>query len=329
MAQAWHRPRRQLAADQGAEARCWRASEYVLVDELMEEPVAVEAAPKATWERFTPFDSYQPTSRAREVEAGPHLMFLRLKSILRECPERGEKALILFANRYGLLGGFEEYHLQPFLSSVGRRHVAPEVVIDNRGRLQQVDPATEGKDLLLELLASKGQKVHRFEIAVPSEISDLLPLRRLRRDVPWEIKEDIDALLVLDEEAPLGVSVLSIREPLLYWHLMLRSFPSGDTPVEDLMSDKHTSLNSHLQYVSPYVFVGEDGELERGWRCDSLLQAMYVMFSLDRTGGNNIKKCQRSGCPNHFRVGAQKGSKYCSEKCANHASTRRGRGQEP
>lgn len=81
---------------------------------------------------------------------------------------------------------------------------------------------------------------------------------------------------------------------------MLRFFPSGDTPVENLISDKHISLNSHLQYVSPYVFVGEDGKLERGWRCDSLLQAMYLMFYLDRTGGNNIKKCQSRAAQTTF-----------------------------
>jgi hypothetical protein len=81
--------------------------------------------------------------------------------------------------------------------------------------------------------------------------------------------------------------------------------------------------------VSPRPFIGEDGNLERGWRCGSLLEAMGVMLFLDLTGGNTIKRCQSRGCLNYYRVGSQPQSKYCSDQCATRASTRLGRGQEP
>ena len=42
---------------------------------------------------------------------------------------------------------------------------------------------------------------------------------------------------------------------------------------------------------------------------------------------HSISKCQRSGCPNYFRMGSQE-SKYCSTECANHASTRMRRGRK-
>ena len=43
------------------------------------------------------------------------------------------------------------------------------------------------------------------------------------------------------------------------------------------------SFNSYLREVSPRVVTGEDGNLERGWSCRSLLRAMYVMLYLDLT----------------------------------------------
>jgi hypothetical protein len=80
---------------------------------------------------------------------------------------------------------------------------------------------------------------------------------------------------------------------------------------------------------SERAFIGEDGNVKRGWRCGSLLEAMGVMLFLDLSGGNTIKKCGSRGCLHYFRVGSQSKSKYCSERCANRASTRLGRGQEP
>jgi hypothetical protein len=112
------------------------------------------------------------------------------------------------------------------------------------------------------------------------------------------------------------------------WTVSLNFFPSDDTSAEDLVSDAYNSLNSYLQEVSPRVVIGEDGKLQRGWYYRNLMQAMYIMLYLDLTGGNAVKKCQRSGDPNYFRMGLQE-SKYCSIECANHASTRMWRGQKP
>ena len=157
--------------------------------------------------------------------------------------------------------------------------------------------------------------------------------------VPWEIiREDFGAFIILDEEAYLGVSVLCTREPLHRLGLELHFFPSPDTSAEDLARDDNLSVNQRLQEVSPRVLLGEDGNLKPGWYYRSLLQAMYIMLYLqamyimlylDFTGGNTVKKCQSRGCLNYFRVGSQGESIYCSLKCANRASTRLGRGQEP
>src|SRR5688572_29525089 len=99
MAQAWHKPREQLAIDQRADATWWRASKYELnypddptfmnaatswqyeLDHR-DDPISMNAASGATWERFKPFDSYRPTSKTRELKAGPHVTFLSLKGLL-------------------------------------------------------------------------------------------------------------------------------------------------------------------------------------------------------------------------------------------------------
>lgn len=165
----------------------------------------------------------------------------------------------------------------------------------------------------------------------PDRDSEMWPTKP-RQLVPWgQIQEEFGALLILDLATFKGVSVLCTREPIRRWELGLRFFPSGDTPIDELILDPDygTSLNSHLQEVSPYAFLGENGDLERGWHYRNLLQAMYVMLFSDLTGGRTIKKCESQGCPNYFRIGSQGKSKYCSGRCANRASTRLGRGQQP
>lgn len=123
--------------------------------------------------------------------------------------------------------------------------------------------------------------------------------------------------------------MLCTREPLRRWRLGLRFLSTGDTPAQDLVGGAHNALNSYLREASPQISVDGDGNLHRGWHYRSLLQAMHIMFYLDLTGGSTIKKCQSQGCPNYFRLGSQDRSKYCSVRCANRASTRMGRGQEP
>ncbi len=342
MAQAWHKLASQLAPAQGAPATIFRATEYELIDG--DNPAFIRVAPDARWKRFTPLDSYRPTSRMREIEAGPHLMFLRLKGLLEERSELFHKALKLFATKYGLLGAFEEDYLQHPVLPEGKNLVAPEAGIDDQGRLWRFEPGTEGKEYLRAILEPRGWRFSRnlaadSAIALPSEIafsaknpnldSEWWPTEP-RQLVSWEkIQQDFGALLILDLTSWKGVSVLCTREPLRRWRVSLSFFPSGDTPGEDLVSDSGISLNTSLQEVSPRLLLSEDGSLERGWHYRSLLQAMYVMLYLDLTGGNTIKNCESRGCPNYFRVGPQSKSRYCSERCANRASTRLRRGQEP
>jgi len=266
-------------------------------------------------------------------------------------------ALIVYAKHYGLLGAFEEDFLGKPVLPGGKTLVAPEALIDKHGRLKRVNPATEGKELLLEVLEPTGllhpehspsrplddidYMVAYETMALPSEMRFALRDPDVGSNegyveppqlVPWEeIKRYFGALLILDDRAPDGVSVLCTREPLRRWEISFRFFPSLAAPSGRLQLDDHSYdfLNQHLEDVSPRAFIGKDGNPERGWRYRSLLQAMYVMLLFDLTEDNTIKKCQSRGCPNYFRIGSQSKSRYCSERCANRASTRKSRGQEP
>jgi hypothetical protein len=259
-----------------------------------------------------------------------------------EQPEKFHKALILFAEKYGLLGAFEQDYLEQPVLPEGKNLVAPEALIDYQGRLRRIDPREIRQDFLRLQLSYRWYLPNNSSIALPSEISFSAKNPKLdsrwrptfqapRPVVPWErIQEDFGALLIADEEAFTGVSVLCTREPLTRWGHSFAFFPSGDTPVEQLVNNEgFPSFNAFLQEVSPRVVIGEDGNLDRSWYCRSLIQAMYAMLYLDLTGGNTIRKCQSGGCPNSFRVGSQNKSKYCSERCANRASTRMRRGQGP
>jgi hypothetical protein len=307
----------------------------------------VATVPEARWSQFNPFDLYRPTSRSREIEAGPHLTFLRLSALWKAEEPSFSKALILFAEKHGLLGAFEEDYLQDPIYPEGKMLVAPEAEIDAGGRLRRVDPATEGRDLLLDLLEPRGwlprktgREVTYAHIALPSEVrfiskkpnldSQGWPVENPRQLVPWEeISEDFGGLLLLDEGTFKGVSILCTREPLRRWITDLRFFHSGDSPVELLVGDYPTTLNSYISETSPRTILGEDGNLTRGWHYRSLLQAMHLMVYLDLTGGNTVKRCRSRGCPNYFRIGPQSESKYCSGRCAYRASTLMRRGQKP
>jgi SAM-dependent methyltransferase len=141
-----------------------------------------------------------------------------------------------------------------------------------------------------------------------------------------EARERFGDLLVLDVTTPTRVSVLCTAEPFDSWRREAAFFTSAETPDRVHLIE---TINDEIGGVSPYISRGEDGWLERSWRCRSLLQATYMMLYLDLTSDNTIRKCQRGGCPDYFRVGAQCKSKYCTERCANAASTRMRRGQEP
>jgi hypothetical protein len=330
-------------------------------------PAAIEAAPDAEWERYDPFDSYRPMSKKREREAGAHLAFLKLKGVLRVRPDLFDKAVRVFAWEYGLLGQFErEYVSQPLLPGQ-KRFVAPEAVINAHGNLRKVDPATEGMELIYELkgppsyghveLGSEREESfgdwRRLLIALPSDSrfapklaneprpdgerrpeqipvyygGQLISRGDTRGFTPWEeIKARFGALMVLDEESPSGVSVLCTREAHTDWLIHLDQIPSPDAASAEDMANY---LRPLLSDVGPRPLVGEDGRLERGWRCGSLLEAMGLMLLWDTTEDSTIKKCASRGCPYYFRLGSQSGAVYCSLECANRASTRMGRGQEP
>ncbi len=347
MAQAWHNSRRHTFAPGMGEAKCWRASEYKITKNATEYWTKVEATANAEWVRYSPFALYQPASKARHVESGPHLPFLKLNNVLEERPELFDKALQVFVRNYGFMGALEQdYDLRRPIRPEGKAYIAPEAVIDDRGRIRLVDPATEGKELLLDLLEKRhgtyedrARRLAHERMALPDEAlfkakhpdlsCEWYPIEP-RQLVPWEdIKWDFGAIMVLDEEAFQGVSVLGTQEPVGRWVKSLKFFPSGDTPADSLVSQLYTSLNSYLQEVSPRVVIGEDGSLNQSWKYDSLIEAMYIMIYLDLTGGSTIKKCRSRGCSNYFRIGSQSKSIYCSERCASRASTRKRRGQQP
>jgi hypothetical protein len=257
----------------------------------------------------------------------------------------------MFANKYGLLGHFNEYFAAPILAPRAddlASRVLPDAVLDQRGRLHTVDPATEGKELLEALLYERHGPSRRTgerltlgsEYAVlPHELSFssrrvFTPFGVIKPPleashsitVPWAQVRDLYGLrAVLDDQAASGVSIISIREPLAYWMPEIEKFPVPPC------SAGH--FNSHTWNVQPYAIPGEDGKLRPSWQCSSLLQAMYLMLYLDETSDEfEIKKCQARNCPNYFRVRADDGrslkSMYCPpeepgkvSRCASRAAS--------
>ena len=134
-------------------------------------------------------------------------------------------------------------------------------------------------------------------------------------------------MLVLDESTATKVSVLCSGESLAEWGLALEDFPSSELQPDNPYLKRY--LNARLAGVSPFSPEDEAG-VRRGWRCTSLLQAMYLMLWLDFTGGRFVRECGLHDCHNFFRQGSQGDhTVYCSVKHANRASTRLSRGQTP
>jgi hypothetical protein len=335
MAQAWHR----RAIPQRAQPEgltYWLASKYR----------RLRATPEAVWKRFNPFDVYKPTSKTREVKAGPHLAFLKLKELQKDKDHNYVTALDVFSSTYGLLGLFYEVYSPPILPHP-KIFVAPEGVIDKYGRLRRVDSMGRGVKLLLDLLhgerpmedEQEREMIHRELVASPSELRfahkrytglwapDPSGQELSTEQTTWEeAKERYGGVLVLDARSSSRVSVLCTKESSSDWDLKLEDFPA---PPYDMSKPLTTYLNKELIGVSPLLHLSEDGDYERGWRCPSLLKAMYLMLWFDLTGGSAIRQCESRSCSNYFQVGSQSRTKYCSERHANLASTRMGRGQEP
>lgn len=310
----------------------WRADSYKVSGAW------IEATPEAAWKRATPAAFYKPSGKTREVEAGPHLNLLKLKGLLAASPHLFDKAVVVFVERFGLLGMMHEDLLLPPILPAGKLYVSPEAVVERSGELRQVD-TQEGTELLLDLLSrqlpnwrpEKRRTVLR-KIALPSEVTLLRrvyhgPWRdsyRLEREsVVWqEAREPYGGLLLLDGSTSTKVSVLSTRESLADWQLVLEDFPSGKFVPGDWRLRGY--LNARLTGISPYMPESGD-EVRRGWRCSSLLQAIHLMLWLDLTGGRSVRKCGLSDCHNYFREGSQSGTLYCSPEHASLASTRMNR----
>ncbi|MBX6764994.1 MAG: CGNR zinc finger domain-containing protein [Rubrobacteraceae bacterium] len=279
-----------------------------------------------------PFDYYRPSeSGRREADAGPHLMFLRLKDISREKPHLLEKAIVLFAQRYGLLGlPGQEFLPEPVLQ-YGKRLIAPEAVVEG-GTLHVWDPATKGIDFLRKLkqegklpdpfLNDLPEDLFLKYVALPKDLKLISPRRpqQSRKLVPWpELKKKYGAILAW--RADRGFFALHTREPLREWKAALEAFPTPD----DLLARSSVVLTG----AHPLFETDEEGSLQPGWVCDSLLTAMHLMLFLDHSHGNRLIKCASRGCPNYFRTGPYSRARYCSQQCASRAATRLYRGQEP
>ena len=276
-------------------ASTWRATNYQLASLELGEPKVVRADPKASWDRVDVFGLFNPSTG----EPGPHISFLGLKE--------NNKSLGRFVRKYGLLGLFNEtFSGAPILPSrVGPfSWVAPDTVRDEWGRLQSVDPTTEGKELLEAHLGVRLSSVvepdelrfssHRL---TPFGLIDPVTGAAHSPTLAWEeVRELYGVRIVLDEESASGVSIISTHEPLTFWDLEIKNFPVPPCDAE--------TLNSHTRGATRYAVPDkESGKLRQSWRCSSLLAAMYLMLYLDETGGEfGIKKCQAPGCPEYFRV---------------------------
>lgn len=337
-------------------AAVWKASRYRLVSNKHGFPQYVEAHPNATWRRVDPFLFYSPLSAVgRSVANVPHVSFSKLASMWRSGGAirkgRTEKrfrslhtAMAVFASTYGLLGLFHETFEAPVLPSRANHlsWLAPDAVIGRDGRMHAIDPATDGKERLARLIDLRdprsGDKESFQEdmLVFPSELLfppisftpfGLLPgvFRASGSETwTWEGVKDLYGIrALLDEDAGLShVSIVSTREPLLFWRPKLDEYLRSASSAE--------ALNSGLEGVTPRAVAGENGELRSSWYCPSLLKAIYVMLYLDRSAGGQIRECQAPNCFEHYREGPRsRPSMYCpappgkkQSPCASRASSR-------
>ena len=342
----------------------WRADSYRLVPKGSVGDM--QAEPGAVWERYNPMEFYRPAGKTRDLEAGPHVDALKLKGLLGTSlwdshNPSFDKASIEFANKYGLLGLFyEEYSM---LNLPERKlWIAPEAVIEASGELREVDPATEGTELLLDLLDRQGvldtensrfsekeakREAARSKVVLPRElkfarktgrgiwIGDPTAYDYSADVVEWEeARESYGGLIVLTENRTAKASVLCTREHTMKWWTAISDLPAGTLRPEDRVL--RAFLNSCLVGVSPYSAL-DSKEMERDYRCSSLLEAMYLMLWLDLTGGRSIVKCEAERCPNWFRQGSQTRSMYCPNpedprmpsRCASRQASRKFRERSP
>jgi hypothetical protein len=79
------------------------------------------------------------------------------------------------------------------------------------------------------------------------------------------------------------VFLISIREPVVSWAGEMWPFPSKPRAVLREISERMSSG------VTPHAAHDEDGNPRRGWRCLSLMKALYLMLYLDGTEDVEIR----------------------------------------
>ena len=348
---------REVASAPPPTAATWKASRHRLVGDPLR-PDYIEATPGAVWSRRDPFDYYQPLANRSEPAPipPPHKPFAKMSGPPedRRSPWRRTREELLklydqirvFGDVYGLLGFFGEAFAAPVLPARANplfSWVAPDARIDGTGKLTEIDPQTEGKRRLEQLLDKRDGpfklgplELKPKDLAWPSELrfpTLSLDYGEFGLHKPWlggrhtstrsyeEVRERFGIRFVLDQHARTGVSIIATREPLDFWLDELRKFlpaPPGPEYFDQALED-----------VSPRAVANQEGGLASSWRCPSLLKAVYLMLYLDVTSSVRLLKCQAPNCPDYYRAGPlSRPSKYCppslgeeQSKCASRASS--------
>jgi hypothetical protein len=349
---------RTAVIEQATTASLRKASKFRLVGGVLN-PDFIEATPDARWERFDPFQHFLPVGD-RSGDPCPHEMYAKLGNMAEhmdstaEMTELFHMAIVLFVNKFGLLGWFGEEFGAPILprrALSGFVRLAPDTVIDEGGTLRSIDPATEGKQLLERLMVREDEQgaaelgippsrpsdyyLEPKELILPSElrftrpptdfvrtgITDSAYFKRDKRIYSYEaVQSRYGIRVVFDpESSATGVTILPTREPMNMWQMLIG--------IGKYVSKEY--LNRQLHEVSPLIVVGQDGTRMGGWNCSSLLKAVHLMYFLDLLTNVELKKCQAPGCFEYFRVEPRSGPRmYCSpppgrkqSKCASRATS--------
>ena len=127
-------------------------------------PDYIEATPDARWERSDPFRTYRlPGDLSTLDERSPHELSRSLVDKVHEFELYDDEPTTeslppdgaVVRRTFGLMGWFWEEFGAPLLPERevgGFVRLAPDTVIDEDGRLRDIDPATEGKELQEQLM---------------------------------------------------------------------------------------------------------------------------------------------------------------------------------
>ena len=261
-------------------------------------------------------------------------------------PPRFPTAADVFATEYGLLGLFHHGYSAPILPE-RKLYISPEAVIED-GRLVHLDPTNDGLELVVKTVdgsrPSGGKRSINEEqavVAMPEEVRFATKERFRYPDDPsgrplvgreldsWEeARRPYDAVFVFDPARQAKSSILARSENIFAWRSVLQDYPAPPYTV-DRFPYLARVLNEALVDASPAITLGGARRLKQAWRCNSLLQAMYLMLWQDLINSSELRECASHDCATYFRVGPQTDSKYCSMKHADRASTRMWRGQTP